>query len=151
MCASQSGSYTPVKDGSECILNFPRNWIHYLKKLFRFACNLYRCSISLRIWKASLTLTPQYPPILPYTVAHEWQVWAPTGTYWIVCLGSDGADGVRVPDDQIGIGPYGDPTLTRIQVQDFGSVGAGDGHEHVLVHLTCSLKHKCVSLCCSSK
>lgn len=54
-------------------------------------------------------------------------------------LGSDGADGVRVPDDQVSIRANGDPTLTGVQVQDLGRVGAGDGHKHVLIHLACSL------------
>lgn len=54
-------------------------------------------------------------------------------------LGGDGADGVGVPDDQVGIGAHCDPTLTRVQVQDLGCVGAGDGHKHVLVHLPCGL------------
>lgn len=56
-----------------------------------------------------------------------------------MCLGSDGADGVCVPDDQVGIRAHGDPTLTRVQVQDLSCVGAGDCHKHVLIHLTCSL------------
>lgn len=61
-----------------------------------------------------------------------------------MCLGRDGADGVCVPDDQVGVGAHGDPALTRVQVQDLGCVGAGDGNKHVLVHLARRLgdKHK---------
>lgn len=63
-------------------------------------------------------------------------------TYRVVCLGSDGADGVRVPDDQVGIGTDSNPTLTRVQVEDLSCVGASDCHKHVLVHLACSLGGK---------
>lgn len=59
-----------------------------------------------------------------------------------MCLGSDGADGVCVPDDKVGIRAHGNPTLTRVQVQDLGCIGAGDCHEHVLIHLSCSLGGK---------
>lgn len=112
-----------------------------------FDCNLYRCSVSVSIRKATPT------PILATKGLTTCNL-TPTGaqsTYRIVRLSSDGADGICVPDDQISIGADGDPTLARIQVQDFGSVGAGDGHEHVFVHLPCSLKCKFVSLCCSCK
>lgn len=69
-----------------------------------------------------------------------------------MCLRSDGADGVRVPDDEVGVGAHGDPTLTGVQVQDLGRVGAGDRHEHVLVHLACSLEGKKMRLiACHSK
>ena len=59
-----------------------------------------------------------------------------------MCLGSDGADGVCVPDDQVGIRADGNPTLTRVQVQDLGCIGAGDRHKHVLIHFTCGLGGK---------
>lgn len=56
-----------------------------------------------------------------------------------MCLGSDGADGVCVPDDQVGVRAHGDPPLARVQVQDLCCVGAGHCHKHVLIHLACSL------------
>ena len=56
-----------------------------------------------------------------------------------MCLGSDGADGVRVPDDQVGVRAHSDPALPGVQVEDLSCVGAGHCHEHVLVHLTGSL------------
>lgn len=50
-------------------------------------------------------------------------------------LGGDGADSVRVPDDQVGVGAHGNPAFTGVQVQDLGGVGARHGNKHVLVHL----------------
>lgn len=59
-----------------------------------------------------------------------------------MCLCSDGADRVCVPDDQVSIGANSDPTLTWVQVQDLSCIGAGNRHKHVLIHLTCSLEKK---------
>lgn len=85
-----------------------------------------------------LTQLTQTVVSLPWTDAIQTGTRAQR-TYRVVCLGSDGADRVCVPDDQVGIRAHGNPALTRVQVQDFGCVGAGYSHKHVLVHFTCSL------------
>lgn len=90
------------------------------------------------VWATSPTKEQSERPGHKWDLKHIW-AWTSTSTYRVVSLGSDGADGVRVPDDQVGIWADGNPTLTRVQVQDLSCVGAGDCHKHVLVHLACSL------------
>lgn len=62
--------------------------------------------------------------------------------YRVVCLGSDGANGVCVPDDQISIRAHSHATLPGIQVQDLSCVSAGHSHKHVLVHLPSGLGYR---------
>lgn len=59
--------------------------------------------------------------------------------YYVVSLGRDCLDAVRIPDDQVGIGAHGNAALARVQVEDFGGVCAGHSHELVLVHLASHL------------
>lgn len=56
-------------------------------------------------------------------------------SYRLLILGTDGFDTVWVPDDNVSIGTDGNPTFTRIQVEDFGGVGGCDCHKLVFVHL----------------
>ena len=48
---------------------------------------------------------------------------------------ADGAAGLGVPDDDVGVGALGDAALARIDVERLGGVGAGHGHEAARVHL----------------
>lgn len=49
-------------------------------------------------------------------------------------LGGNGAFPVGIPDDNVGVRADGNNTLSRIQVEDFGSVRAGDSNESHGVH-----------------
>lgn len=47
---------------------------------------------------------------------------------------------IRVPNNNIGIWSYSNPSFSWIQIKDFGSIGAGDSYKLAFVHLTCGLK-----------
>lgn len=60
--------------------------------------------------------------------------------YYVVSLGRDCLDAVRIPDDQVGVGAHGDAPLPRVQVEDFGCICAGHSHKLVLIHLASHLR-----------
>lgn len=49
-------------------------------------------------------------------------------------LGGNGAFPVGIPDDNIGVWAHGYNTLSRIQIEDFGGVRAGDRNESRGIH-----------------
>ena len=57
-----------------------------------------------------------------------------------MAFGCYGLHLIWVPDDYVSIGAPSDPTFPRVQVEDLGCVGAGDGYKLVLIHLASSLK-----------
>lgn len=47
---------------------------------------------------------------------------------------------IRVPNNNISIWTNSNPAFSWIQVEDFGSIGAGDSYKLAFIHLTCGLK-----------
>lgn len=61
-------------------------------------------------------------------------------SYRVVVFGRDDVGNVRVPQYQVSIRAHSNAALTRVQVEDFGCIGAGYSHKLILVHLTGDLQ-----------
>lgn len=60
--------------------------------------------------------------------------------YYVVGLGRDCLDAVRIPDNQISIRAHCNTALPWVQVKDFSCICAGHSHKLVLIHLASHLQ-----------
>lgn len=60
--------------------------------------------------------------------------------YYVMSLGRDCLDAVRIPDNQISIRAHCNTALPRVQVEDFSCVCAGHSHKLILIHLASHLR-----------